>query len=113
MSPGQAELARTPLLQASPSNSQCELPVATFGGVLADRRTVALGTRPSFRMGATLSDRRSEDLCEAWSSTIWSDVGDDAVVFGKAREARVVEASNINTQRYKYYIQVLHRYIFL
>ena len=43
MSPGQAELARTPLLQASPSNSQCELPVATFGGVLADRRTVALG----------------------------------------------------------------------
>ena len=81
MSPRQAELARTPLLQASPSNSQCELPVATFGGVLADRRTVALGTRPSFRMGATLTDQRSVG-------------GDDAVVFGKAREARVVEASD-------------------
>ena len=91
MSPRQAELARTPLLQASPSNSQCELPVATFGGVLADRRTVALGTRPSFRMGATLTDQMVEDLRSSDQRSVG---GDDAVVFGKAREARVVEASD-------------------
>ena len=48
-SPRQAELARTPLLQAS----------------LADRRTKALGPHPSLRavpvtrMAATLTDRRS------------------------------------------------------
>ena len=35
----QAELAKAQLLQASPSNSQRELPVATSGGVLADRRS--------------------------------------------------------------------------
>jgi len=44
------------------------------------RRTVALGMHPS---GATLTDRRSVG-------------GDDAVVFGKAREARVVEASSLS-----------------
>ena len=110
MSPRQAELARTPLLQASPSNSQCELPVATFGGVLADRRTVALGSAPFGRNLDRPTVRRP------LRSVVFNHlVGrrDDAVVFGKAREARVVEASNINTQRYKYYIQVLHRYIFL
>ena len=80
MSPRQAELARTPLLQAS----------------LADRRTVALGTRPK---GATLSDQMVEDLRSSdqmvedlRSSDRRSDVGDDAVV-GEAREARVVEVS--------------------
>ena len=45
-SPRQAELARAQLLQASPSNSHCELPVATFGGVLADRRSAHSGLRP-------------------------------------------------------------------